>query len=125
VCCYSNTHPREAKREKLERYVIEASKQCGRNVLMKIDDLTPWEDYVRRGEAGELRLLAHPGGESTQAQGRDNMRVAVGPEGGFTEEEVESARIAGWRTMNLGPRILRIETAAIVMAMQSIIHAIG
>jgi 16S rRNA (uracil1498-N3)-methyltransferase len=123
-CRYSNTHPREAKREKLERYVIEASKQCGRNVLMKIDDLTPWEDHVRRGEAGELRLLAHPCGESTRTQWSGNVRIAVGPEGGFTEDEVESARIAGWQNMNLGPRILRIETAAIVMATQSVIHTI-
>src|SRR5438552_275704 len=44
LCQRSNTHPREAKREKLERQVIEASKQCGRNVLMKIDDLTAWAE---------------------------------------------------------------------------------
>jgi 16S rRNA (uracil1498-N3)-methyltransferase len=42
--------------------------------------------------------------------------VAVGPEGGFTEDEVASALAAGWRPVDLGPRILRIETAAIFLA---------
>jgi 16S rRNA (uracil1498-N3)-methyltransferase len=41
---------------------------------------------------------------------------AVGPEGGFTDEEVATARDLGWRAVNLGPRILRVETAALVLA---------
>lgn len=40
----------------------------------------------------------------------------MGPEGGFTEEEVIQAREAGWHTVVLGPRILRVETAALVLA---------
>src|SRR6267142_868992 len=61
TCQRSNAHPRDSKREKLERYVIEASKQCGRNVLMKVEDLTKWEAYCPRGGLGDLRVLAHPG----------------------------------------------------------------
>src|SRR5436309_2835197 len=41
----SVVHPGDAKREKLERYVIEASKQCGRNVLLEIKPLTDWPTY--------------------------------------------------------------------------------
>jgi 16S rRNA (uracil1498-N3)-methyltransferase len=44
------------------------------------------------------------------------VRIAVGPEGGFTDEEVALAINRGWLAMNLGPRILRIETAAIALA---------
>jgi 16S rRNA (uracil1498-N3)-methyltransferase len=40
----------------------------------------------------------------------------VGPEGGFTDAEVRAAQDAGWQTVGLGPRILRIETAALVLA---------
>src|SRR5205823_3692868 len=40
--------PREAKQEKLRRHVIEASKQCGRNVLMRIDRVSDWDSYCRR-----------------------------------------------------------------------------
>src|SRR5262245_21459950 len=52
-CQYSNAHPRETKRDKLERYVIEASKQCGRNVLMEIAELTPWANFASVGNPGE------------------------------------------------------------------------
>ena len=41
--------------------------------------------------------------------------LAIGPEGGFTDEEVALAVKAGWQTVNLGPRILRIETAALAL----------
>jgi 16S rRNA (uracil1498-N3)-methyltransferase len=42
--------------------------------------------------------------------------AAVGPEGGFTNEELAAAGAAGWDIASLGPRILRIETAAISLA---------
>jgi 16S rRNA (uracil1498-N3)-methyltransferase len=42
--------------------------------------------------------------------------AAAGPEGGFTDEEVERAQEAGWRVVGLGPRILRVETAALALA---------
>jgi 16S rRNA (uracil1498-N3)-methyltransferase len=119
LCQRSNTHPREAKREKLERHVIEGSKQCGRNVLMKIADLTPWADHAIRGDAEEMRILAHPYQSEDLAVLRKPggpVRVAVGPEGGFTDEEVALALHHGWHTVSLGPRILRIETAAVVLA---------
>ncbi|HEX8951737.1 MAG TPA: RsmE family RNA methyltransferase, partial [Polyangia bacterium] len=41
--------------------------------------------------------------------------IAIGPEGGFTVEEVEAARAAGFAPVGLGPRILRTETAALVV----------
>ena len=42
------------------------------------------------------------------------MRVLIGPEGGFTPEEVSQAQDAGFRVVSLGPRRLRVETAALV-----------
>jgi RsmE family RNA methyltransferase len=41
--------------------------------------------------------------------------LAIGPEGGFTSEEVAMAAKSGWQTIDLGPRILRIETAALAL----------
>ncbi len=116
-CQFSNSHPRESKRDKLERYVIEASKQCGRNVLMKIDDIADWQAYCGRGNPGELRILAHPSATqgATAMTGGQSTRIAVGPEGGFTDEELSLALSHGWQTLSLGPRILRVETAAIVL----------
>src|SRR5262249_50547682 len=112
----SVVHPREGKIEKLQRYVIEASKQCGRNVLMEIAPVEAWASYCRRADARALRILAHPGEPELAPARHQSVCLAVGPEGGFTDEEVELARAAGWQMNGLGPRTLRIETAALLLA---------
>ncbi len=112
----SVVHPRETRLDKLERTVIEASKQCGRNVLMQVGPLTDWDDYCRRTELPPRKLLAHPGGDVVITGAGGEVAVAIGPEGGFTDEEVTMARAAGWQVVSLGPRILRVETAAITLA---------
>jgi 16S rRNA (uracil1498-N3)-methyltransferase len=114
----SVVHPRDAKLKKLQRYVIEASKQCGRNALLEVKPFTDWETYCRLDKLPGVRVLAHPDGEPACGPwpGAGQMALAVGPEGGFTEEEVARAREAGWRVVGLGPRILRVETAALVLA---------
>jgi 16S rRNA (uracil1498-N3)-methyltransferase len=101
--------------EKFQRAVIEASKQCGRNILMEIGPTTAWEDYCGDGELPAVRLMAHPGGGPMPDPNGD-MALAVGPEGGFMDEEVAVAESAGWRLIDLGPRILRVETAAVALA---------
>ena len=108
--------PREGKVDKLERYVIEASKQCGRNVLMRIDPPQRWPDFVRDPSLPILRYVAHPEGEGERVEEGGDRVVAIGPEGGWTDAEVALALEAGWRRLSLGPRILRIETAAMAAA---------
>jgi 16S rRNA (uracil1498-N3)-methyltransferase len=115
--------PRESRLEKLQRQVIEASKQCGRNVLMSIESLTSWATFCQRGDLPGLKIFGHPGGTARSQVRADQSRhksvgftLAVGPEGGLTDEEAELARTAGWFPMDLGTRILRIETAALVLA---------
>jgi 16S rRNA (uracil1498-N3)-methyltransferase len=119
----SVVHPRETKLDRLLHHVIEASKQCGRNVLLQVHPLADWESYCRLGNLPPLRLLAHPGSLSpthlatlSQCPAPAGIAFAVGPEGGFTDDEVEVGQAAGWRCVDLGPRILRIETAALVLA---------
>jgi 16S rRNA (uracil1498-N3)-methyltransferase len=117
----SVVHPREAKMEKLQRYVIEASKQCGRNVLMDVCSLVDWAAYCRRSDLPQRRCFGHRGATGSIADlsmKREDRRIAwaVGPEGGFSEDEVKAALTAGWLPVDLGPRVLRIETAALVGA---------
>jgi 16S rRNA (uracil1498-N3)-methyltransferase len=121
---------------RFERTVIEASKQCGRNRLMQIAAPVRWRDFVagvggqgpeaRKGEMTEppglsARFFAHPGGATSMADIADELRearqivLAVGPEGGFTNAEWQQALDASWRAIDLGPRILRVETAALAM----------
>ena len=100
---------------KLQRYVIEASKQSGRNRLMEIASPVGFAELLRM-EAGR-RLLAHPGGEipKSLASLESSALLAIGPEGGFTDEEVAEAVAAGWTIVGLGERILRVETAALAL----------
>ena len=116
----SVVQPREAKLDKLERYVIEASKQCGRNVLMGIGPLTDWAAFLRRDDLPGRKALAHPGGTANGwGVGGVDVVAAVGPEGGFTDEEVEAGRAEGWELVGLGPRVLRVETAALALAVMA------
>ncbi len=105
--------------DKLARYVIEASKQCGRNRLMEIARPIAWPSFVAEATFGQ-RLIAHPGGQpmseiDCETNAGDKLLLAIGPEGGFTEEEVTQAVEASWERVGLGARILRIETAAVAL----------
>ncbi len=111
----SVVQPREAKLDRLERWAVEASKQCGRNVLLRVEAPRDWAGFAADPALPARRLLAHPGGDP-QVTAPGDVVVAVGPEGGFDEEEVDRARSAGWQVVGLGPRILRVETAALVLA---------
>jgi 16S rRNA (uracil1498-N3)-methyltransferase len=105
----------DAKADKLRRAVIEASKQCGRNVLMWVHPPARWAEWCVR-QTGR-RFLAHPGPTASSAAPLPGgVTVAIGPEGGFTEVETELAASAGWERLSLGPRVLRVETAALAAA---------
>jgi 16S rRNA (uracil1498-N3)-methyltransferase len=136
--CHGVAEPVENALVRLRRSVIEASKQCGRNRLLQIDQPRDWPDFVAGAADTTCRLVAHPsedmgrrklsqdGLDESEAACRQpppsplpnagNVCLAVGPEGGFSDEEVALAVNAGWRTIDLGPRILRVETAALMLA---------
>lgn len=116
----SVVHPGANKLDKLQRQVIEASKQCGRNTLLAIEAPAVWDEFCRRVDLPELRILGHPGEDADSGlrsfAARQDVVVAVGPEGGLTDEEVDLATGHGWRRLDLGSRILRVETAAVALA---------
>jgi 16S rRNA (uracil1498-N3)-methyltransferase len=111
--------PVEAAIQRLRRGVIEASKQCGRNRLMEIaEPRRAAEFFADKANVG-MRLIAHPVGQelsSIQFPRHADLIAAIGPEGGFTDTEVAAASAAGWQSVSLGGRILRVETAAIAIA---------
>jgi 16S rRNA (uracil1498-N3)-methyltransferase len=120
----SVAQPVEQVRARFQRYVVEASKQCGRNRLMEIADPADWPAFVAATRDVPLRLLAHPGAPAIRLAGwqpptggnpEGSACLAVGPEGGWTTEEVATAVAAGWQCVGLGARILRIETAAVYL----------
>ena len=106
--------------ERLRRAAIEASKQCGRNRLMEIASPQRWANFLQASDGASVRLVAHPTPEvlvrNVLSSVASPIVLAVGPEGGLTEDEIEQAAKHGWQTVTLGPRILRIETAALALA---------
>lgn len=105
--------PRSSKLDRLRNVVIEACKQSGRDRLLEIDDPTHLNDLIASIPPGE-GFIAHPGGEPMARRARlDRMTLAIGPEGGFTDPEVDRAIASGWKLIGLGPNLLRIETAAL------------
>ena len=106
--------------QRLERSVIEASKQCGRNQLMEIESARTLGDYVT-GATADTRWIAHPTGaplaEALNPSAKSpSVIVCIGPEGGFSEDEVAVATQHDWQAVSFGSRILRIETAALSAA---------
>lgn len=128
----SNDRETSAASLRLQQTVIEASKQCGRNRLMEIGDSVRLLDFVDDTPGDEARLVAHPGGakchdvlSSILQKGSAPLRVSliVGPEGGLAPVELAAARASGWRIVDLGNRILRVETAALALASAVMLHA--
>ncbi len=111
--------PNPAKLVRFGRAAIESAKQSRRAHAMAIDETVSLEMVLEQRHT--LALIAQPdaapvGGLSFELRRADNVLVLIGPEGGFTEDEVALAQRAGCRQWRLGPHVLRIETAAIAAA---------
>lgn len=107
--------------ERYQRIAAEAAKQCRRGRVPEVTapvtfgeavasadaplKLIAWEQEGEQGLSGLLQSMDIPG----------RVDICIGPEGGFAGEEIEAARAAGWRSVGLGPRILRTETAGIAL----------
>ena len=104
------------RKERWERIIVEASKQCGRSALMKLEDPAAFGTFVETFD-GTGFLFAERGGGPMPVEGEIRKATAiVGPEGGWEPHEVELAVRAGCLPISLGGRILRAETAAISAA---------
>lgn len=112
--------PADHRLEKLRRAVSESCKQCGRNRLMRIGEPLA---FAKALDWPGDRWLLDPGGrpipsllaaESPAAS--PELVVLVGPEGGWTDDELGQAGERGVCPISLGPRIYRIETAAVAIA---------
>ena len=104
--------------ERLSRGVVEACKQCGRDGLMQIGGPKSVAEVVGGTGGGAVLLVADRDGAPLEevATGASQVVALVGPEGGFTEEELATIEAAGGRRVSLGPHVLRVETAAIALA---------
>jgi 16S rRNA (uracil1498-N3)-methyltransferase len=110
----------ESKAAHWRAVAVNACEQCGRNRLPAVEPPRPLLTYLgssrdTQARAQVLRLLLDPDSSSSGPAPvvETAVQIAVGPEGGFADEEFEAFRLSGFGTVKLGPRILRTETAAI------------
>jgi len=105
----------EAKAAHWRAVAVAACEQCGRNRLPVVEAPRPLLDHLGDAQPGGLRLVLEPEAADhvSPREMATGVDIAIGPEGGFTVEELEAFRIAEFRAMRLGPRVLRTETAAI------------
>lgn len=105
------------KPERWRKIALEASRQSGRAVAPAVREPVGFGEFLRAGEGLRGFLFWEEGGaalkEASAPVKEGIVHVAVGPEGGFTAEEVRMGRDKGLMVTTLGPRILRAETAAI------------
>lgn len=107
----------QAKLERWQKIAVEAAKQCGTSVKpmigrnMEFSNLV--SDFANHGSV----VLFYEGEKintvSEMPPLRNNILIIIGPEGGFSADEIGEAKKAGASTVSLGPLILRVETAAI------------
>lgn len=112
----------EQKVERWKKIAVEASAQCGRSIVPEIYPVCSFVKALDLAKANEFSFLLWEREEKKAlkeilASGEVPSSVAffVGPEGGFTEEEVKLARGQGIEVVSLGQRILRTETVALVV----------
>ena len=107
------------RQERWQRITIAACKQCMRRSPLVLDEIVSFSDLLELCEEGSnpLRLLFWEEEKVARLADLppfdqfDSVSLILGPEGGLTVEEVELARSKGWRTVTLGERVLRAETA--------------
>lgn len=121
LCARSVVEPRVHKLEKLRQTAIAAAKQCGRRRLLQIREPCSWSEFLNAPFTADLRLLADPSGQPITDilephEARTGVCCLVGPEGGFTPDELREAGDRGWTAVAFPTHILRTETAAIVAA---------
>ena len=128
ICARSIARPDDAKlaarAQRLSAIAAEAARQCGRARAPELLAPMPWDDALELAAAlGARGLVAFeraqaPIGDAMLALARDEaarargVAIAIGPEGGLTDDEVEHARARGFSICSLGATILRTETAA-------------
>ncbi|WJG08652.1 16S rRNA (uracil(1498)-N(3))-methyltransferase [Aliiglaciecola sp. LCG003] len=112
------------KQQQWQKLVAAACEQCGRNIIPSVNPCISFSDWVSQS-TNQLRLTLHPRSDKSikhltiPAAG---VRLLIGPEGGFSDSEIYAAEQTGFQTAQMGPRVLRTETAAIaaISALQAI-----
>ncbi len=117
LCFHSER--RNLRADRLEKILLAAMKQSLKAYLPQLDELTPFDRFIRREAEGERQRFIAYLGPRTKGHLKDNYRpgndvtILIGPEGDFSEEEIDLALAHGYDGVSLGASRLRTETAGI------------
>jgi 16S rRNA (uracil1498-N3)-methyltransferase len=123
--------PADARKRLLrwERVALAAAKQCGSGRVPEVSAIVPYTGALRRAAEHDGKILFYEGEGAFSLKrvlaGMGEVRTValiVGPEGGFSPDEVREAVSAGCRCAGLGSRILRVETAALAVLSMVMYH---
>ncbi|NQV74156.1 16S rRNA (uracil(1498)-N(3))-methyltransferase [bacterium] len=104
-------------RRRAEAILISAVKQSGRSRIPTLDEPTLFEDVISL--EADCKIICHEQSSESErlldvlAGKPSTVSMLIGPEGGFSQEEITEARAKGWKEVWLGERRLRTETAAV------------
>lgn len=110
----------DKKIERWERIIYEAAKQSKRGIIPKLRGVLSFKEALEDMKNNDMNICPYENERTVsikkaiQNSDINNIGIFVGPEGGITEEEIESVQNIGSHVVSLGPRILRTETASVV-----------
>ena len=115
------------KIERFNRIAFEAAKQSNRSKLPVVNNFVSYVEAINLLSKSDLALLFYENSNASLKEVLNSLKVKpatigvmIGPEGGFSEDEIEVAKLAGINIASLGSRILRCESAPI-FALSSLI----
>ena len=111
-----------------QQILISACEQCGRNQLPTLNALVNFREFISQSD--KQTLIMHPENSKPLSQiplQEKKITVMIGPEGGFSDAEIEFAVQHGIQSVSFGPRLLRTETAgpAVIAALQTLWGDLG
>lgn len=125
----TRTEKKTVKEARIQKILIAAMKQCGRSRQIQFDKVNALEAIL--GDTNNsLLLCCHEKKSATSSlyshldahSNSQNVRILIGPEGGFSEDEIRLVESHGYNVVSLGSRRLRAETAAIVASTGVMLH---
>lgn len=120
----------QGKDQRWRRIVEDGCKQCKRTSIMRLESIKEYGEFVNQPNDALKLIFWENEKDKNLANYRETIEqthsiiLLFGPEGGLTEDEVAGAMENGWRTVGLGSRILRAETA-VISATSIVQHYLG
>lgn len=134
VVKFDNARDAAVKTTRWRRIALEAAKQCDRGIVPVVEEPVRFDEALKLAEGCDLRLLPYEEeaagnlrqqlSKQGQSEGAQRLAIFIGSEGGFAAAEVQKAVEGGFKSVTLGPRILRTETAGIAV-MAIIMYELG